>query len=147
MQSSAETVSEYLKSLPADRAAIVKQVRKLVNASIQPGFKEVMRWGMITWEIPLKRYPVTYNQQPLSFVALAAQKNSYSLYLMGCYGVERDRAEFEAAYLKTGKRVDIGKSCVRFKKLDDLPIDLVSKYIAKYSVDDYIKIYEKSRKP
>lgn len=146
MQSNAKTVAEYLKSLPADRAKVIRAVRKSINECIPVGYKEVMRWGMITWEIPLSIYPITYNKAPLSYVALAAQKNSYSLYLMGCYGVEKDRIAFEAAYRKTGKRLDIGKSCVRFKSLDDLPIELIQKFVAKYSIEDYIKIYERSRK-
>lgn len=145
MQSDASTVAQYIKSLPADRAAVIKEIRKLVNANIQPGFKETMRWGMISWEIPLKTYPDTYNGQPLNYIGLAAQKNNYSLYLMSCYGTEKSRKEFETAYKKSGKRLDMGKSCVRFKNVEDLPLELVAKYIAMHSVDQFIGVYEKSR--
>ena len=145
MQSSAKTVAEYIKSLPPERALVIKQIRKLVNQNLPDGFKECMRWGMISWEVPLSRYPVTYNGQPLSYIALAAQKNNYSLYLMGCYSNEKDRAAFEKGFKAAGKKLDAGKSCVRFKKVDDLPLDLITKQVSRYSVDSYIELYEKSR--
>jgi uncharacterized protein YdhG (YjbR/CyaY superfamily) len=146
VQSSAKTVSEYIKSLPPERALVIKQIRKLVKQNLPDGFKECMRWGMISWEVPLSRYPVTYNGQPLSYIALAAQKNNYSLYLMGCYADEKNRAAFEKSFKQAGKKLDAGKSCVRFKKVEDLPLDLIAKQVCLYSVEDYIKLYEKSRK-
>lgn len=145
MQSEAQTVAQYLKSLPPERSEVVKKIRKIVNENIQSGFQETMRWGMISWEIPLKTYPNTYNKQPLNYIGLAAQKNAYSLYLMSCYVTDKVRQEFEATYQKTGKRLDMGKSCIRFKKIEDLPLELVAKYIARYDVNEFIDIYEKSR--
>ena len=145
MQSSAKTVAEYIKSLPPERALVIKQIRKLVKQNIPDGFKECMRWGMISWEVPLTRYPMTYNGQPLSYIGLAAQKNNYSLYLMGCYANEKDRAAFENGFKAAGKKLDAGKSCVRFKKIEDLPLDLIAKQVSKYSVEGYINLYEKSR--
>jgi hypothetical protein len=136
------TVSSYIKSLPLERAEVIKSVRKIINNNLPAGYKEVMRWGMISWEIPIKIYPNTYNRQPLNYVALAAQKNSYSLYLMACYSNEQDLAEFKKAYKATGKKLDMGKSCVRFKTLEDLPINLIAKYVKKYSVKKFIQIYE-----
>jgi uncharacterized protein YdhG (YjbR/CyaY superfamily) len=145
MQSSAKTVSEYIKELPPERALVIKQIRKLVKQNLPAGYKECMRWGMISWEVPLSRYPVTYNGQPLSYIALAAQKNNYSLYLMGCYANEKDRAAFEKGFKAAGKKLDAGKSCVRFKKVEDLPLDLIAKQVSRHSVDQYIELYEKSR--
>ena len=145
MQSSAKTVAQYIKSLPSERALVIKQIRKLVKQNIPDGFNECMRWGMISWEVPLRRYPETYNGQPLSYIALAAQKNNYSLYLMGCYANEKDRVAFEKSSKAAGKKLDAGKSCIRFKKIEDLPLDLIAQQVGKYSVEGYIKLYEKSR--
>ncbi len=104
-----------------------------------------MTWGMPSYEIPLSRYPTTYNKKPLAYAALAAQKNYFSLYLMGVYagsGEETSlRDEFEAA----GKKLDMGKSCIRFTKLDDLPLHVIGKAIAATPVDDYIGRYEAAR--
>jgi len=146
MQSDALTVSEYLNSLPAERAQVMRKIRSLINKNLPAGYKETMRWGMISWEVPLKRYPNTYNSQPLNYIALAAQKNSYSLYLMGCYSNEKDRKSFEAEYKKTGKPMNMGKSCVRFKKIEDLPLEIVAKYIKKYPVEKFLKLYEAAKK-
>lgn len=145
MQSDARTVNEYLKSLPTDRARVISAVRKSVRRSLPKGYKECMRWGMISWEIPLSTYPNTYNGQPLNYVALAAQKNSYSLYLMGCYANTKDRLNFESEFKAAGKKLNAGKSCVRFKKIEDLPLEVIEKYIAKCEVEDFLKVYEKSR--
>lgn len=146
MQSSEKTVSAYLKSLPSDRATVISEVRALVNKNIKSGFVETMRWGMISWEIPLDKYPDTYNKQPLNYMALAAQKHNYSLYLMSCYVTREEGEAFENAYRATGKRMDIGKSCVRFKKIEDLPLPLLVKYIKRYSLKEFIQVYEESRK-
>lgn len=146
MQSSEKTVAAYLKSLPAERAAVVSEVRSLINKHIKSGFVETMRWGMISWEIPLTKYPDTYNRQPLNYIALAAQKNSYSLYLMSCYATQDDGLAFEKAYRESGKPMNIGKSCVRFKKIEDLPLSLIVTYIKRYSVGDFIRVYEDSRR-
>lgn len=145
MQSSEKSVAAYLKSLPPERAAVISQIRSLVNKHIKTGFAETMRWGMISWEIPLKRYPITYNKQPLNYIALAAQKNNYSLYLMGCYTSPATRKEFEEAYRAAGKRLDMGKSCIRFKEIEDLPIKLIKKQIKKHSVTSFIRLYESTR--
>jgi hypothetical protein len=145
VQSKAATVSQYLAELPAERRAVVSKVRDLVNAHMPGGYKEAMAFGMIGWSIPLSRYPNTYNKQPLSYVALAAQKNNYSLYLMGVYGVAEQERKLQAAAAAQGKKLDMGKSCLRFKKAEDLPLDAVGELIASMSVDDYIAVYEASR--
>jgi len=146
MQSQEKTVSEYLKSLPAERAKVIEELRALVNKNLPKGYVECMRWGMISWEIPLEIYPDTYNGQPLSYIGLAAQKNNFSLYLMGPYSNPDDRKEFESAYEKSGKKLDMGKACLRFKGTDSLPLDLIAKSIKKYSVKKMIEQYEASRK-
>lgn len=143
--SSATTVDEYLAELPDDRRAAVSAVRDVVVANLPAGVVETMNWGMITYEIPLSRYPDTYNGQPLGYVALASQKNYLSLYLSAIYGDPDSRERFEAAYRATGKRMDIGKSCVRFRTLDDLPLDVVADAVAEYTVDEYIEQYEAHR--
>lgn len=145
MQSNETTVIGYLKSLPPERSATVSEIRELVNKNIKSGFEENMRWGMISWEIPLEKYPNTYNKQPLNYCGLAAQKNNYSLYLMSCYVSISEGNEFEEAYKQSGKRLDMGKSCIRFKRIEDLPLPLIVKYIKRYSVKGFIQVYEDSR--
>ena len=127
MQSDAATVTEYLAGLPDDRRKAMAAVRKVIRANLPKGIVESMNWGMIVYEVPLTTYPDTYNGQPLAYAGLASQKNHMSVYLMGIYGSDTLRAEFEEAYRATGKRMDIGKSCVRFRTLDDLPLDVVGR--------------------
>lgn len=146
VSSAAKTVDAYLSGLPPERRAVVSAVRNLVNRHLPPGYVETMNWGMITWEIPLLRYPLTYNKQPLAYASLAAQKNNYALYLMGVYAESTEESGLRAAYAKAGKKLDMGKSCLRFKALDGLLQDEVAKVIAGTSVEDYIAQYETSRK-
>jgi hypothetical protein len=101
-----------------------------------------MNWGMITYQIPLDRYPDTYNGQPVMYAALASQKNHMAVYLSGIYSSDEAREKFETAYKATGKRFDVGKSCVRFKKLDDLPLDLIGDTIASMEVEQLITLVE-----
>ena len=143
--STAPTVAEYLDSLPADRKEALETVREVVLRNLPAGYQEGMQYGMISYFIPLERYPVTYNKQPLSYVALAAQKNYLALYLMCVYGSPDVRAWFEAEYRKSGKRLDMGKSCLRFKRADDLPLDLIGRVVATTPVDKYIAQYESAR--
>lgn len=95
--------------------------------------------------MPLERYPITYNGQPLGIVSLASQKNYISLYLMGVYGSTEIAEWFELEWKATGKKLNMGKSCVRFRRLDDLPVELIGRVVARVSVDDYIQMYESSR--
>lgn len=145
VQSKAASVSQYLAELPPERRAVVSKVRDLVNAHMPAGYVETMAFGMIGWGIPLSRYPETYNKQPLGYVALAAQKNGYSLYLMGVYGVAEQEKKLRAAAAAQGKKLDMGKSCLRFKQAEDLPLDAIGELIASMGVDDYIAVYEASR--
>ena len=105
-----------------------------------------MNWGMISYEIPLQRYPNTYNGQPLSYAALASQKNYCSLYLMCIYADSDFKAWFRDKFRLAGKKLDMGKSCVCFRKIDDLPLKVVGEAIAGMTVEDFITMYEASRK-
>jgi hypothetical protein len=145
VRSDVTTVDEYLGGLDDDRRATLVAVRDVVVAHLPSGYDEAMRWGMISYEVPLARYPDTYNGEPLAYAALAAQKRYSSLYLMGVYASEDDRRDFEERYKATGKRLDMGKSCVRFQQADDLPLDLIGEVIAGTSVDEYIARYERAR--
>lgn len=143
--SKAATVADYLAELPADRRAEIERVRNLINSVLPDGYREGMGYGMIGWVIPLERYPDTYNKQPLAFAALAAQKNSNSLYL-NCVYASKERSErLKAAFAAAGKKLDMGKSCIRFKKADDLALDAIAEEIASTTPDEYIRIYEEAR--
>lgn len=142
----AETVAEYLDSLPEDRKRAIKTLRGHIRRALPKGFKEVMQYGMISWVIPLSRYPDTYNQQPLAVLSLASQKQYMSLYLLGLYGSAKLRKEFERDYAKAGKKLDMGKSCLRFKKLDELALDVVIDAASKVDVDALIALTEAAHK-
>ena len=144
MQSDATTVTAYLASLPDDRRKAMAAVRKVIRANLPKGIVESMNWGMISYEVPLKTYPDTYNGQPLAYAALASQKNHMSVYLMGIYGSEALRVEFEDAYKATGKRMDIGKSCVRFRTLDDLPLDVVGTAVGAMTLAQFIALHDEA---
>ena len=146
MRSSASTVDQYLSELPEDRRQAVEAVRRTILEDLPDGYEEVMNWGMITYQVPLETYPDTYNGKPLMYAALASQKNYVSIYLTGIYMDDDARQEFEAAYKATGKRYDVGKSCVRFRKLDDLPLPLIGESIASLGVEEFIKRVKEVRK-
>ena len=143
MQSQAISVEQYLNELPDDRKESLSIVRKTIVENLPTGYYEVMNWGMITYEVPLETYPDTYNGKPLMYSALASQKNHMSVYLMGSYMSSDVRNKFEKAYKKSGKKFDAGKSCIRFKKVDDLPLKLIGKTIASISVINFIELAKK----
>ncbi|OWY60646.1 hypothetical protein B7486_68080, partial [cyanobacterium TDX16] len=141
--SDATTVDEYLAELPDDRREVVAAVRELVNARLPDGYEETVQYGMISWVVPIERSGPTYNGQPLAYVSLANQKQKVSLYLMGVYGASGSghEADFRAAYeASAGRKPDMGKSCVRFKALDELPLDVIGDEVARVSVDDFIAL-------
>lgn len=144
-QPSKATVADYIASLTSEQAAVIRKLRALIRKSLPKGYKESMDWGIPSYVIPLNRYPHTYNQQPLAYVAVGANKNHFSLHLMACYGNPTLMKEFEIAYKKSGKRLDMGKACLRFKKIDDLPLDLIARTIASVSVEEFLDTYEQSR--
>ena len=145
VQSAATSVEEYLANLPASRRRDIATIRQLILDNLPEGYEENMNWGMISYEIPLSRYPNTYNGQPLSYVGLAAQKNHIGLYLMNVYGNPEIEEWFKNEYQKSGKKLDMGKSCVRIKTAADLPLELIGQTIAKTLPEAYIKLYETSR--
>ena len=140
MHSKAITVEQYLNKLPNDRKEAMSIVRQTIVENLPDGYDEVMNWGMITYEVPLETYPNTYNGKPLLYAALASQKNHMSVYLTGCYMSLDVRDKFEKAYKKSGKRFDAGKSCIRFKKVNDLPLELLGKTIASMDVNKFIEL-------
>ena len=144
--SKAATVEDYLAELPEERRAVIAAVRKVIRRHIPKGYVEGMQYGMIGWTIPLERYPNTYNKQPLAYVSLAAQKNYYSLYLMCAYTDSKAEGALRAGFAKAGKKLDMGKCCVRFKSLDDLPLDVIGDAVASQSPDDMIATYEAARR-
>jgi len=145
VSSKARTVSEYLAEFPAERRAVIAAVRDLVNTNLPDGYVETMNWGMIAWEIPLARYPVTYNKQPLMYAALAAQKSAYSLYLMSASTDSEREQTIKSAYAQAGRKLNFGKCCLRFRKLEDLLTAPIAAVIASTPVAAHIAIYEASR--
>ena len=144
-QSKAQTVDEYLAELSDERRDAIQTVRKVVLDNLPDGYKEIMVYGMIGYVIPLEDYPVTYNGQPLAYASLASQKNYMSLYLMNVYGDQVTEAWFKERYEASGKKLNMGKSCVRFKRPEDLPLDLIGEVISRTSAAEYIEYYETSR--
>ena len=145
-QSTAATVEEYLDELTPPRREAIATVRQVILDHLPQGYQEFMQFGMIGYAVPLEQYPDTYNKRPLMYAALASQKNYMSLYLMNVYGDRETEAWFTEQYRASGKKLDMGKSCVRFKKLDNLPLDLIGKVIARTTVADFIERYEASRR-
>jgi uncharacterized protein YdhG (YjbR/CyaY superfamily) len=141
------TVDDYVASLPPDRRDAIATVRKVVKQNLPAGFEEGVQFRMISWYVPLAKYPDTYNGQPLMLASLAAQKGYNAIYLLSVYGDPALQKWFVDAYKRSGKKLDMGKSCVRFKTLEDLPLDVVGEAIAKVSYDDFIAQYEKVKPP
>jgi hypothetical protein len=144
-KSDATTAAEYLESLPPERREVVAAVRQVILDHLPAGYEERMNWGVLSYEIPLSRYPETYNGQPLTYVGLAAQKYYYALYLTCVYQDPRQLARLEEAVARAGKKLDMGKSCVRFKRLDALPLAAIGEIVASTTPDDYIARYEAAR--
>ena len=141
MQSSARTVDEYLKSLPADRRAAISAIRKVILANLPEGYEECMSYGMIGYVVPHRIYPKGYHcdpSLPLPFANLASQKSHMALYLICCYGDKATDQWFRKAWVAAGKKLDMGKCCVRFKKLEDVSLEVIGQLIARVPVKNYI---------
>jgi Domain of unknown function (DU1801) len=147
VRSDAKSPDTYLDELPDDRREVVSALRKLIRKNLPKGYDETVNWGMLSYEIPLDRYPETYNGQPLGYVALAAQKNNYALYLTTAYTDPVQGEALREAFAKAGKKMDMGKSCLRFKKLEDLPLDALGKFIAATPPEKLIAIHEAVHPP
>jgi uncharacterized protein YdhG (YjbR/CyaY superfamily) len=145
VMSKAKTVQEYLDELPEERRAVVEAVRKVILRHLPKGYREAIGYGMINYEVPLERLPTTYNGKPLCYAGLAAQKNHFAVYLMVACD-DKVSKQLRAAFEKAGKKLDMGKGCVRFKKLEDIPLDAIGKAIAACPLDKFVAIYEASRK-
>jgi len=139
------TVNEWLASVPADRKDAINAVRDVVNANLPSGYEETVDWGMLAWVVPLSTLPDTHNDHPLLLAALGAHNKLMTIYLMTVYGDAKIRKEFETAYRKSGKKLHMGGSCVHFKKLEDLPLDVVGNTIARVAVDKYVERYQSTR--
>ncbi len=125
--------------MPAERREAIEKVRLTILANLPEGYEEALNYGMITYQVPLAVYPDTYNKKPLMYAALANQKNHMAVYLTGIYMDEKLYQGFEKKYRETGKRYDVGKSCVRFRKLEDLPLDLIGESVGAISMEEFIE--------
>ena len=140
-QDGPRTVEAYLTALPAERRATLEAVRDVILANLPEGFEEGIAYGIIAWSVPLERFPDTYNGQPLGLAALASQKRHYALYLNAVYGDAETERWFRGRWAATGKRLDMGKSCVRFRRLEDLPLDVIAETFARTSVEGFVERY------
>lgn len=150
MQSTAKTPQEYINSLPEERKQAVEKLREVILKNLPKGFSEVMNYGMLGYVVPHSLYPDGYHcdpKLPLPFLSIASQKNFIAVYHMGIYSSEKLLAWFTEEYPKHSKtKLDMSKSCMRFKKLDQIPYNFIGKLAAKITVQDWIKIYEKNIK-
>lgn len=150
MQSTAKTPAEYVDSLPDERKSVIENIRKTVLDSLPEGFEETMGYGMLGYVVPHSIYPSGYHcdpKTPLPFISVASQKNFIAFYHMGIYADERLLNWFIAEYPKHCKtKLDMGKSCIRFKKMNDIPYELLGQLVTKMSVQDWISLYEKNLK-
>ncbi|MCL4220984.1 MAG: DUF1801 domain-containing protein [Phycisphaerales bacterium] len=147
MQSKATTVDQYLAELPEDRRATMIALRQVFLEKLPEGYVEGMAYGMIGYHVPHSTYPAGYHcdpRQPLPFAGLAAQKNHYSLYLFCIYGSQEFTARFRERWEATGRKLDMGKGCVRFKRLEDVPLEVVGEAIGSVPVDTFIALYEQN---
>lgn len=145
MRSDAATVDEYLAGLPEERREAIGTVRDVILSNLPEGYEEAMRWGMIAYEVPLAVQPDTYNGQPLMYAALASQKNHMAVYLTGVYADDQARESFLDAYRATGKRLDMGKSCIRFRKLEHLPLEVIGEAVGRYPVPEFLTLVTQAR--
>ena len=145
MQSRTKSVVEYLKELPADRRAAIEEVREVILKNLDKGYEETMQYGMIGYAVPHRVYPAGYHcdpKQPLPFMSLASQKQYMSLYAMCLYESSELFEWFRAEWEKTGKKLTMGKCCIRFKKVEELPLELIGKLVKKVPAKEFVKQYE-----
>ena len=149
MTSDAKTVDGYLAGLPAERKSALGAVREVILANLPKGYEERMQYGMISYVVPHSLYPAGYHcdpKQALTMALLGSQKNHMALYLMCAYGHRETLEWFQKAYRASGKKLDMGKACVRFRKLEDLPLDVIAQLVASAKPEEYIARYEAGRK-
>ena len=144
-RSDAATPDAYLAELETGRAAELGRVRNAVNASMPDGYVERMAWGMISWEVPIDVSGPTYNKQPLVYAALAAQKNHNALYLNCVYPLAERTERLREAFAAAGKKLDMGKSCIRFQRADDLPLDAIAREIGSTTPEEFARVNAAAR--
>jgi len=132
--------------LTPEQRSVIDPVRSLILSHLPSGFVESINWGMLSYEVPLEIYSHTYNKKPLNYIGLAVQKQYYSLYLMPAYMDQNVYQTLMNAFESVGKKLSLGKSCIRFKKVEDIPLDLIGSIIASHSVESFIRAYETARK-
>ena len=141
-----KTPQEYLESIPEERRPIIERVRRLILDNLPKGYVETVNWGMLSYEIPLEVFSDTYNKQPLGCCGLAAQKQKNSLYLMAVYSSPVAYQSLLDAYAAKGLKPDLGKSCLRFRKPEDLPLEKIAELIRSKTPEEYIEMYLQSRR-
>lgn len=150
MQTKATTPDAYMAELPEDRKAIMKKLRSTITTNLPKGFEETMSYGMIGYVVPHSKYPSGYHcdpKLPLPFISIASQKNFIALYHMGIYADSKLMEWFTAEYPKhVSGKLDMGKSCIRFKKPEHIPFELIGELVKKMNTDDWIDLYEKTFK-
>lgn len=150
MQSTAKSPQDYIDSLPEDRKIVINKLRNVILKNIPNGFEEVMSYGMLGYVVPHSIYPNGYHcdpKLPLPFIGFASQKNFVAVYHMGVYANPKLLEWFVTEYPKHAKyKLDMGKSCIRFKKMDDIPYDLIGELVTKMTVQDWISCYESNFK-
>lgn len=150
MQSRATSIEQYLAELPDDRRPVMEKLHKVVKKNLPKGFKEQMAYGMICYVVPHSKYPAGYHctpELPLPFMSIASQKNFIAVYHMGIYSSKPLLDWFTEAYAEqVPGKLDMGKSCLRFKKVDKLPFDLIGELASKMTPDEWIAVYEKELK-
>lgn len=144
MRSSATTPDDYIAELPEDRLDAITELRQIILENLPAGYEEGMNFGMITYEVPLEVYPDTYNGKPLMYAALANQKRHFAVYLSGIYQDDGRRDDFLDAYRATGKRLDVGQSCVRFRKAEDVPFEVIAEAIAAVPMDEFVAVAKRA---
>ncbi|MBB4806312.1 uncharacterized protein YdhG (YjbR/CyaY superfamily) [Chryseobacterium defluvii] len=150
MQIPATSVEDYISKIPEERQVIFQELYDTINNNLPKGFEEGISYGMVGWDVPLETYPSGYHctpNTPLPFMGLASQKNFISLYHMGMYTKPELLEWFVSEFPKYSKRkLDMGKSCIRFKKIDEIPLELITELSKKMTVDEWIECYEKNLK-
>ena len=150
MQSKAATVDQYINELPEERKKPMEEIRKVIRKNIPKGFQECMSYGMVGYVVPHSKYPDGYHcdpKLPLPFLAFASQKNFIAIYHMGIYADPKLLKWFTEAHAKASpKKLDMGKSCMRYKKPEDIPYALIGELVTKITPDDWIEMYERNYK-
>ena len=145
MSAGAQTAEKYIASLPEPRRSIVSTVRDVVGSNLPQGYEEGIEWGMIGWFVPLETFPDTYNGRRLGLAALGSHKSYVSLYLNSVYGDPDTEAWFKERYAASGKKLNMGKSCVRFTRIEDLALDVIGETIARSDLEGFLDRYRETR--